>query len=212
MIVSENCLNLLKAFEGLGDGDPKTVRIDPYLDAVGNWTVGYGHLLRDHRGVPYRGRSGFASVREMYPKGITKEQAERMLQADAEKVALKLTALQIGGSQAQCDAFISLAFNIGIGDPQAPRAGGFLRSTLLSMHRDGRPAPKGDVGHDALTKLADASKLKIAPQDIIQAFTAYSWAGGRWLLGLFRRRVVEALVYRGDPLDKALETVRDFYA
>jgi hypothetical protein len=43
------------------------------------------------------------------------------------------------------------------------------------------------------------------------AFVAWSNAGGRWMRGLFKRRVSEYLIYRGDALDVALDAVKGFH-
>lgn len=210
MIPSKTCIDLLKAWEGIEDGDPSTVRLDPYLDPVGIWTIGYGRALRGRDGQFLRGRAGQAAAKALYPKGISLQEAEALLTEDASKTARALVAANVAGSQKQFDAFVSLAFNIGVGDPRAPRSGGFIRSSLLRMHRDGRPTPWEPWTNTSIRNLADASKLKATPQTIAEGFTAYSWAGGRWMLGLFRRRIAEFLIYRGETLETALKYARGF--
>jgi len=40
-------VDLIKAFEGLRDGDPTSIRLDPYLCPAGYWTIGWGHVVLD---------------------------------------------------------------------------------------------------------------------------------------------------------------------
>lgn len=117
-------MELVKEFEGLPDGDPSTTNLDPYMDPVGNWTVGWGHLVRDEEGRVLRGEESRAKVKELYPDGITVEEAEALLRGDVEKIAVqidRLVAVPLNVNEKA--ALVSLAFNIGIG--------AFARSTLL---------------------------------------------------------------------------------
>jgi lysozyme len=56
--VNQAGLDLVKGFEGIPDGNPETVNIDPYLDPVQIWTIGWGHAIRQNgyylRGMPDR--------------------------------------------------------------------------------------------------------------------------------------------------------------
>ena len=47
--VSEETLNLIKYFEGLHKVYGNT--IIPYRDAIGFWTIGYGHLITRDRSL-----------------------------------------------------------------------------------------------------------------------------------------------------------------
>jgi len=38
-------LGIIKKFEGLEDGDPTTVNLDPYVCPGGVWTIGWGHAI-----------------------------------------------------------------------------------------------------------------------------------------------------------------------
>lgn len=105
---SKRGVELIKAFEGL--------RLDPYKDAVGVWTVGYGHTSDDF----YRVTPGVK---------ITKAFAGKLLNHDLEEAEAALDKLlgsvQLNGNQ--YGAVISLMFNIG--------NGAFQRSTLLKRLR-----------------------------------------------------------------------------
>jgi lysozyme len=94
--------SLLVGFEGL--------RIRPYRDAVGIWTIGVGHVIRAHDadGELLRGWKvpGFA---------LTKEQCWQLLDDDMYDFEVRLEEL-IGSEhldQYQWDALLSLSFNVG---------------------------------------------------------------------------------------------------
>lgn len=97
MKISQNCLDLIKKWEGL--------RLDAYKDPVGIPTIGYGTIR--------------------YPNGqkvqmgdtITQQEAEAFLQLECDEVAEKVSKLVSGISlnQNQFDAVVSLCYNIGTG-------------------------------------------------------------------------------------------------
>ncbi len=74
-------IELIKAFEGIPDGDPSTVNIDAYLCPAGIWTIGWGHAIVDGGGQ-LKGLANKTRARALYPGGITREQAQLLLQAD----------------------------------------------------------------------------------------------------------------------------------
>lgn len=92
-------LDLIKMFEGL--------RLEAYVDAVGVWTIGYGHTKSARRGM-----------------AITEQQAEKLLRedlADAEGAVSRLVKVRLNDNE--FSALASLVFNIG--------SGNFQRSTVL---------------------------------------------------------------------------------
>ena len=105
MKISQNCLELIKKWEGLS--------LEAYLDPVDIPTIGYGTIR--------------------YPNGqkvqmgdtITEQEAEAFLQLECDEVAEKVSKLVSGISlnQNQFDALVSLCYNIG--------TGAFEDSTLL---------------------------------------------------------------------------------
>lgn len=84
---------LVRAFEGLGDGDPSTVNLDPYLCQAGVWTIGWGHVVRDARGRALKGQALRAAARAIYPNGITRDEAATLLVDDVRPVASALEGL-----------------------------------------------------------------------------------------------------------------------
>lgn len=79
------------------------MRLKPYQDSVGVWTIGYGHNMEAHG--------------DQIPDFITQEQADQWLQEDiANATNALLNALPwVGGlDDARQGAFINLTFNMGI--------------------------------------------------------------------------------------------------
>lgn len=119
-------LELVKAFEGCPDGDPSTVNLDPYLDPVGIWTIGWGHAIADSVGRLLRGRGAKARARAAYPGGITLAQAETLLRADLLDACRDVQRLVPRAlSDSEFAALVSFTFNVG--------AGALERSTLLKQ-------------------------------------------------------------------------------
>jgi len=127
-------IGLIKRFEGLADGDPSTVNLDPYLCPAGYWTIGWGRVVRDARGRMLKGSARAADAKAIYPHGITYQQAEALLADDVASFNAELTCIlaQDGTdlllNDHQYCALLSFVFNIGIG--------AFERSTLLQRLQD----------------------------------------------------------------------------
>ncbi len=113
--VPQEAVELIKSFEGIVDGDPRTVNLDAYLDPVGIWTIGWGHAVR-FRGQFLRGTENRGIARALYPGGITRAQAEALLRGDLVDYASNVTALvKVPLTDAQFGALVSFAFNVGVG-------------------------------------------------------------------------------------------------
>lgn len=154
MKVSDSARRMIEGFEGC--------RLTAYLDIVGVPTIGYGHTKGVHLG-----------------QVITQAQADQMLADDLERVygaQVEKLLRDVPTTQAQFDAMVSLAYNIGSGDWLNGRIdrydkGGFEDSSILKHHLRGE--------YDA----AAAS------------FALWNKAGGRELAALTRRRAAEARLY-----------------
>ena len=93
-----------------------------YNDPVGHCTIGCGHLV--HHG-PING-----SEPDEFKRGITRERALELLQQDAGSAAGEISrSVKVQLTQAQADALISFAFNVG--------NGAFNDSTLLKLLNQG---------------------------------------------------------------------------
>lgn len=131
---SARCLALIKSFEGICDGDPTTVNLDPYLDPVKIWTIGWGHAIR-HNGRFLRGAADAALAKSLFPAGITLVEAETLLGDDVAPEAIYLNAVLPALTQNRFDALVSFAFNAGLGN--------FENSTLLKKIRTADMAGAG---------------------------------------------------------------------
>lgn len=111
--VPQAAVELIKSFEGIPDGDPGTVRIDAYLCPAGVWTIGWGHALVDG-GAQLKGAEKKARARQLYPGGITRDQAEALLRADLiPRAAAVSSLLKVAVSDDEFGALMALVFNIG---------------------------------------------------------------------------------------------------
>jgi lysozyme len=101
---------LVKRFEGL--------QLEPYRDAAGFWTVGYGHLMSRDRTAPR-------------PQPVDGEHAEALLHEDLTRTAgavLRLARVPL--EDGQFAALVSFTFNLG--------SGALAASTLLRRVNDER--------------------------------------------------------------------------
>ena len=110
--LSNKGLNTLKRFEAL--------RLKPYKDAGGKFTVGWGHLIK-------RPEENYL----LNKNGISVGKANQLLQGDvqiAEKAVKRLVKVPLSGNQ--LDALISFVYNIGVG--------AFSRSSMLKYLNAGQ--------------------------------------------------------------------------
>jgi lysozyme len=123
-------VELIKSFEGILDGDPATVNLDPYLCPAGYWTIGWGHVVLDPRGKQIKGAENEQEARSIYPGGITKAEAEVLLADDVRRFSAGVEqAVKVTISDTRFCALVSFAFNVGIGALE--------RSTLLNLLNQG---------------------------------------------------------------------------
>jgi lysozyme len=106
-------LDIIKTFERPEDGDPKTVNLDPFLDPVGIWTIGWGHAIR-FNGRLLRGAKDKAKAKALYQWGLTAAQAEQLLVADLLETCRDVeSCVPSTLTDSQFSALVSLVFNIG---------------------------------------------------------------------------------------------------
>ena len=123
--VPDQAVELIKAFEGIPDGDTSTVNLDAYLCPAGIWTIGWGHALVDN-GAQLKGAENLARARALYPGGITRSQAELLLRADlVSRAASVASQCKVALDDNQFAALIALVFNIG--------GGNLAESTLMRL-------------------------------------------------------------------------------
>ena len=205
MRTSIACTTIVKHFEGLGDGDLKKPNLQVYICPAGVATWGYGHVLYHPvtgkmLKVSIFGRSEClrlgeqAMVKLLGRPWATVAEAEEYLTRDLLKFAAEVEPLLKGAvtTQLQFDAFVSLAFNVGIAN--------FASSTLLRRHI----ARQYDAGNRDLQYLAKRSRAQVGITSTSEAFCAWSFSNGEWLAGLFKRRWVESAAYFGMDPSKAI--------
>lgn len=105
MKISKRGLDLIKQFEGC--------KLEAYKCAAGVLTIGYG--------------STGSHVKEGMK--ITQKQADELLAKDVERFEVGVAKIAKRYNQAQFDALVSFAFNLGLGNLHA--------STLLRKHNSG---------------------------------------------------------------------------
>ena len=108
MKVSDECIKMIKHHEG--------VRLKPYQDPIGLWTVGVGHLIGDGKTLPIE-----------WFRTFTMDEVDELLKKDLrrfERGVLRLCPNNL--TQSRFDALVSFAFNVGLGNLQA--------STLRQKH------------------------------------------------------------------------------
>lgn len=118
MRTSKAGIDLIKRFEGL--------RTTAYRDAVGVWTIGYGHTAAAGEPTPRQGMM------------ISEAEAETILRRDLRQYEDAVTkACKRTPNRNQFDAFVSLCFNIG--------PGGFRRSSAVRKFNAGDDAGAADA-------------------------------------------------------------------
>jgi len=111
MKINKAGINLIKKYEGF--------RSHAYRDAVGVWTIGYGHTSR--AGNPYVSRG----------LKISRQQGETILARDVEKFARDIQPLiKVKLNENQFSALVSFAYNVGVG--------GFKKSSVLKRVNAGQ--------------------------------------------------------------------------
>ena len=103
MKTSQKGIDFIKRHEAL--------RLNAYLDAVGVWTIGYGHTKTAKKGMT-----------------ITEAEAEKLLVDDLKTAEEEINSHNLPLKQHQFDALVSFVFNVG--------TGAFRTSTLLKRIKE----------------------------------------------------------------------------
>ena len=115
MALSQKAIDLIKHYESLHDGDLNQIGIQPKMDPIGIWTIGWGHAIFDPvTKKQLKGAENYAKALALFP-GFDLRQAEDLLVRDlaAFESAVR-NAVKIGLNDDQIGALTSLAYNIGV--------------------------------------------------------------------------------------------------
>ena len=162
--INQAGIDLIKSYEGIEDGDPTTVNLDPYACPAHIWTIGWGHAITYNKRFLKSTTPGDKEIAySLYPGGITLQQAEILLKGDLQSTSLQVgNTIKVPVTDNQYSALVSFTFNVGIGN--------LLASTLLKKLNSG-----DYVG--AFNELPKWNK-----------------GGGKVLPGLTRRRIAEQVL------------------
>ena len=127
--INQLAVDLIKSYEGIEDGDPSTVNLDPYLCPGNVWTIGWGHAISSDNKL-LRGKSNEALAYSIFPDGITMREAEDLIMDDISiRTKYVIKHVKVPLSENQLGAIVSFVYNVGIGN--------FIRSTLLKKLNNG---------------------------------------------------------------------------
>lgn len=111
MRVSDKAIKMIRHHEG--------VRVKPYQDAIGLWTVGVGHLIGDGKTLP-----------DEWNRTLTMGEVDEILRKDLARFEAGVERLcPTGLTQPRFDALVSISFNFGLGNLQ--------RSSIRMKHNRG---------------------------------------------------------------------------
>jgi len=108
-MICPEAIDMIKHFEGLGDGDRSCPGLQPYICPAGVWTIGYGSTY-DLEGQRINGKTA----------PISEKSAEELLMRDIYKFSSSVDRLvSVRIDEYQRGALTSFAFNLGAGALQA---------------------------------------------------------------------------------------------
>ena len=117
MKTSNKGIELIKHFEGKHDGDKAKPGLQPEMDPIGIWTIGWGRVLYNKfTGKQLKGKDDFKIIESQYPEflTITEEKADQLLLEDIVKFENKVKKnLAKSISQNKFDALVAHTYNTG---------------------------------------------------------------------------------------------------
>lgn len=127
-MITEKGLAIIQHYESLHDGDLKKIGLQPKLDPIQIWTIGWGHALTDPiTKRVLKGAKDKDRAYELFPN-LTPELAHQWLINDTTEVCKQLDALLVKNkvevNEDQFDALICFIYNVGLAR--------FLKTTMWS--------------------------------------------------------------------------------
>lgn len=114
--INKNGLDLIKHFESVHDGNKKKANLQPQMDPIGIWTVGYGHALRHNGGGFLRGERDRSFAEAHKYANLTLDEATALLKEDISATYMPLVLRMVDESKFNDDqlaALCSFAYNCG---------------------------------------------------------------------------------------------------
>jgi lysozyme len=114
MAISKKAIDLVKHYESLHDGNLTAIGIQPKMDPIGIWTIGWGHAIVDPvTKKQLKGAENYARALALYP-GFDERQSEDLLMRDLAAFELAVRKLvTVPLNEDQVGALTAFAFNIG---------------------------------------------------------------------------------------------------
>ena len=166
--VSPRGLTLIRSFEGVCDGNPLTVNLDPYLDPADLWTIGYGHVIRLN-GRRLKGQADRKLARQQYPNGLTSIEVENLLAKDVLPFEDYLNGVMPWLGQNQFDALVSFSFNAGLAAFEKPVLGRNIKArdfSGIAIALKSWIYAKGKVSKGLVRRRAAEAALFLTPDEV----------------------------------------------
>lgn len=126
-MITENGIKLIKHYESLHDGDKTKIGLQPKMDPLGIWTVGYGHALSDPAtGKFLKGEIDKEKAYSQFPH-LTEATAVALLADDLVRFESIVSTHCTRLSAPQFAACVSLCYNIGAGNFASSSVVRFIR-------------------------------------------------------------------------------------
>lgn len=173
-MITQKTVDLIKQFESAHDGDLNKEGLQPKMDPIGIWTVGYGHVPLDTKGNRYIGVSAKEAVYKHPLANLTLKQAEDLLLKDLNEVYLPRTLEMLTRKDLNDDqigALTSFVYNCG----------------TSYKNSKGQIIPYA-IWANINNRMNDKDLFNYWSNSVVTA-------GGKTLAGLVRRRKSEATLY-----------------
>lgn len=122
MRINSKCVEIVKHFESLHDGDKSLIGLQPKMCPAGIWTEGYGNAMIDPdtnkylKGIENKERA--YKLSRVVNIDLAEKQLEENLRVYSSNVYRECKSRNLSFNQDQFSALVSFAYNCGIGAMQ----------------------------------------------------------------------------------------------
>lgn len=113
MKINQEGINIIKHFEGLHDGDLKTIGLQPKMCPAGIWTEGYGRAMRDDKGNFIKGNENKNLAYSRISISNEREAEEALKQDVATREQIVMQKIKVPLTSNQFSALVSYVYNTG---------------------------------------------------------------------------------------------------